>query len=82
MQQRIALLGTIEDLEDLVAGHGRAERENAAREQFRVDDDVRVDLQEGGGGVAAETVEAGEDFVEDYGEAGPGVWFWFLGGGG
>lgn len=33
--------------------------------------DVGVDLEEGGGAEAAEAVKAGEDFVQDYGEAGP-----------
>ena len=38
-----------------------------------MDGDVRVEVEEGGGGEGAEAVEAGEDFVEEDGEAGP-VW--------
>lgn len=38
-------------------------------------------LEERGGAEAAEAVEAGEDFVEDYGEAGPGCGRWVGGSG-
>lgn len=72
VEKSIALLGAIEGVEDLLASEGGAEGHETAGEEFGVDGDVGVQGEVGGGGDPGKTVEAGEDFVEDDGEAGPG----------
>lgn len=72
VEQGVALLWAGEGLEDLPAGHGGAEREKPAGEQFGVDGDVGVDLEERRRGSASETVQTGEDLVEDDRQARPG----------
>ena len=71
VQEGICLGGGEESVEDGFAGEGDREGEKSAGEELCVDGDVGVELEEGGGGEGAEAVEAGEDFVEEDGEAGP-----------
>lgn len=64
MQQRVRLGRRQESVEDGLAGERDGEGEQATGEQLSVDGDVRVDVEErGGGGEGAEAVQAGEDFV-------------------
>lgn len=72
VQQRVALVRAGEGVEDLPACDRGAQRDQAAGQELGVDPDVRVDIQERRGGAAAQPVEAGEDLVEDDGQAGPG----------
>src|SRR5699024_4252030 len=72
VQKSVALLRAGEHVENLLAGCGRAERDQATGEQLGVDSDVGVEAEEGRRCPASQTVEAGEDLVEDDREAGPG----------
>lgn len=63
MQQRVRLGRRQESVEDGLAGERDGEGEQATGEQLSVDGDVRVDVEERGGGEGAEAVQAGEDFV-------------------
>lgn len=81
VEQSLGLFVAPEGLEYAVAGNSYAQGKETASEKFSVARDVRVGLKIRGGAEAAEAVQTCEDFVEDDGEAGPGVrifrrWSW------
>lgn len=72
MQESVTLLIALEGPEDAVRCRGSAQRHQAAGEQLRVADDIRVNAEERCSGEATETGETSEDFIKDYRKASPG----------
>lgn len=74
VQQGIRLvLATAEGPENTFRSQCRAQRDQAAGQQFGVHRDVGVDAEEGGSCEAAQAVDTCEDLVENDRKAGPGV---------
>ncbi|KAI6767723.1 hypothetical protein HG530_005732 [Fusarium avenaceum] len=76
MEKRIALVVALEGVKDSLRGHGGAQRDETARKQFSVDGNVGVGAEKGRRRKPSQSVQAGENLVEDYGESRPREWVW------